>query len=235
MTDLTGQKFGILKVIERLHTNGKNRFYKVICLECNIEKVVMGSNLKNGSTRSCGCKKGRRDFKKDRIAQEDRHRGNSCTKLYKKWSDIKRRVDNKSHPDYHRYGGRGIKLYRKWYDFEVFKAYIEKTIGLPKRGQSIDRKYNNKGYVPRNIRWSNSKTNSNNRENTVCIVYKGKKLAISEVYRKLNVIINYDTFVHRVFKKEWDIKRAAYTPTKNSKNPSFYFHPHNRYFRSKSP
>ncbi len=52
---LAGQRFGNLTVIN-LHsrTAHGNRKWKCRC-DCGNETVVVGSNLANGQTRSCGC------------------------------------------------------------------------------------------------------------------------------------------------------------------------------------
>ena len=57
--DLTGQKFGRLTVIEFSHRerHGFERTYihwRCIC-ECGNETVVRAGNLKQGTTKSCGC------------------------------------------------------------------------------------------------------------------------------------------------------------------------------------
>jgi len=50
LIDIKGQKFGKLTVVKYVGN------YKWLCsCECGSEKVVRGGNLKNGSTRSCGC------------------------------------------------------------------------------------------------------------------------------------------------------------------------------------
>lgn len=55
VTDLTGQVFGKLLVLDYAGRaeNGKHR-WRVRC-ECGTEKVVFASNLFSGKTRSCGC------------------------------------------------------------------------------------------------------------------------------------------------------------------------------------
>jgi hypothetical protein len=53
--DLSGQIFGRLLVIRRAEnfTNGNTQF---LCeCECGGSKIVQATNLKNGSTQSCGC------------------------------------------------------------------------------------------------------------------------------------------------------------------------------------
>ena len=55
-TDLTGQKFNRLKVIEYSHTNKHGAYWKCLC-DCGKEIIVLGSYLRNGDTKSCGCLK----------------------------------------------------------------------------------------------------------------------------------------------------------------------------------
>jgi len=59
--DLTGQKFGKLTAIERTgETHPKRGFYWECLCECGRTKKVTSSNLRRGSTRSCGCLIGKR-------------------------------------------------------------------------------------------------------------------------------------------------------------------------------
>jgi len=53
--DLTGNKFGRLMVIDRSYPNqGINLMWLCKC-DCGVKKVVRGSHLKDGHTKSCGC------------------------------------------------------------------------------------------------------------------------------------------------------------------------------------
>lgn len=54
--ELLGRRFGMLVVVERAgyHKNGRSLVYRCVC-DCGGSKVVIGSNLNNGLTRSCGC------------------------------------------------------------------------------------------------------------------------------------------------------------------------------------
>ena len=60
LKDLTGQRFGGLTVVKRDGTyvspDGLTTTPKWLCkCECGNETVVIGRNLKDGRTRSCGC------------------------------------------------------------------------------------------------------------------------------------------------------------------------------------
>ena len=61
--DITGQKFGKLTVIENVgKIDGRNYHWRCIC-DCGNERILDGSVLRSGNTKSCGC--GRYDgFKK---------------------------------------------------------------------------------------------------------------------------------------------------------------------------
>ena len=54
--DLIGEKFGKLTVIGQAPSTAKGQRRWVCRCDCGIEKIVIGSNLKRGTTVSCGCK-----------------------------------------------------------------------------------------------------------------------------------------------------------------------------------
>ncbi len=58
-SDLTGQKFGLLKAIEFSHTDEHGQSYWQCLCECGGTNVVNTANLKGGRSKSCGCKQGR--------------------------------------------------------------------------------------------------------------------------------------------------------------------------------
>jgi hypothetical protein len=59
--DLSGQKFGMLTVLERaedyLDEKSQNRITRFLCLcDCGNKKIIRSIHLKNGSIVSCGCR-----------------------------------------------------------------------------------------------------------------------------------------------------------------------------------
>jgi hypothetical protein len=52
--DHAGDKFGMLTVVDRLPPSGGDVEWNCVC-ECGQRKVVTGSSLRSGNTRSCGC------------------------------------------------------------------------------------------------------------------------------------------------------------------------------------
>lgn len=54
--DLTNYQFGKLKVLYRTKSS-KHGYYWLCWCECGNKVEVLGTNLKNGNTKSCGCLK----------------------------------------------------------------------------------------------------------------------------------------------------------------------------------
>jgi hypothetical protein len=74
--------------------------------------------------------------------------------LYAIWRGMKIRCLSPKHHEFHRYGGRGIKIHQPWIDsYDQFEADVTAEIG-PRVGLlTIDRVNNNGNYEPGNIRW----------------------------------------------------------------------------------
>jgi hypothetical protein len=68
---------------------------------------------------------------------------------------MKTRCTNDKLRLWHRYGGRGIKVYELWLnDFEAFFQHIGPR---PSPKHSVDRIDNDRGYEPGNVRWATVK------------------------------------------------------------------------------
>ena len=88
--NLIGEKFGMLTVIGQAPSTAKGLRRWVCRCDCGTEKIVMGSNLRRGTTVSCGCKHrndltGQRIGKLTVIERSDQYgsRGKRQTKLWK--------------------------------------------------------------------------------------------------------------------------------------------------------
>ena len=51
---IAGQRFGRLRVTAFVERKRSENFYRCQC-ECGNERIVRGSSLRNGNTKSCGC------------------------------------------------------------------------------------------------------------------------------------------------------------------------------------
>lgn len=181
---MIGQKFGKLTVLEELHERTKHGriVYKCKC-DCGNICNVIGSCLRNGNTKSCGCLK-------------DGHptHNKSNTKLYKIYNSMLDRCCNKNNKRYIDYGGRGIDVCQEWkHDFEAF--YNWAINNNYKEGLSIDRIDNDRNYSPDNCKWSTLKQQANNRRSNVYLTYNNKTQTIAQWAEELN--INYYTIKQR--------------------------------------
>ncbi len=140
LIDLTDHKFGGLTVSRR-GPNVRTQAGWVCFCYCGKESLVSGENLRRGNTRSCGCQEG---FRTHSL---------SYTNGYRVWSNMMHRCYNEKDIGYHNYGGRGIKVCKRWHDVELFIL----DMGQPPLGLTIERKNNDRGYFPKNCCWATRK------------------------------------------------------------------------------
>jgi hypothetical protein len=75
---------------------------------------------------------------------------------------MRRRCHNPKDKDWRYYGGRGITVCDEWrHDFTAFRNWAIKN-GI-RRGLTMERKDNDKGYAPENCRWVPQSEQSINR------------------------------------------------------------------------
>lgn len=89
--------------------------------------------------------------------------GMKDTEEYHSWQAMRQRCLNKNSKDYPRWGGRGIKICKRWNDFLTFYKDMGKK---PTDRHSIDRINNMGNYKPSNCRWATPLQQVKNRRNT---------------------------------------------------------------------
>jgi hypothetical protein len=92
--------------------------------------------------------------------QENRRRFREANPLYRTWENMIQRCTNPNNIGWKYYGGRGIELYRPWR--ESFECFAQHVGHKPSPRHSLDRKNNEYGYFPGNVRWSTRKEQSQN-------------------------------------------------------------------------
>lgn len=217
LIDLTGQRFGRLTVIERAHDyvypNGKTRVQWLCKCDCGNYCVVLGTNLKKGTSKSCGCL-----HAELRRACNTTH-GGRYTKLYRIWTNMKDRCFNPNNPGYIHYGGRGISVCEEWLDFEGFHAWAIPAGFNEDSGRfecTLERIDVNGNYCPENCTWKNAKEQANNRTNTIFIECNGETHSLSEWADLIGV--KYHTLFARLYKLNWPLEKALNTSTRHISN-----------------
>jgi hypothetical protein len=199
MNNLIGKIFGRLTVIKQIE-NDKHGNLKWLCLcNCGNEKIILGNSLVSGRTRSCGCFK--KEFAGRQTIKHGHARRGKQSKIYITWTHIINRCTNKNSSDYKDYGGRGIKVCKRWMKFENFY----KDVGDPPIGKSLDRINNNKGYFPCNWRWSTNKEQARNRRNNHVLTMNGKTASLAE-WEEITGI--KQSIINRRLKRGWSVKNA---------------------------
>lgn len=173
---IPGTRYGRWTVIGELEPTTKEHFTKVRC-DCGNEKIVRYGNLKNGTSKSCGC------LVKEHLEWKNYRHGatvrGKMERLYRIWNGIKVRCYDKNDPAYPKYGGRGILMCNEWhYDYLKFKEWALNN-GYSDE-LSIDRIDNDKGYYPENCRWADSVTQMNNRSFNHKVTYNGETHTLAE-------------------------------------------------------
>lgn len=198
VAEYIGKKYGRLTIISKA-INLKNRKIKyIVKCDCGNIREVEHSNLVNGHTASCGCKKIEFSSKINLI------HGLSKTPLYAVYKGIKARCYNKKSQFYHYYGGRGITMCQQWrtsyitfYNWCVENGY--------KKELQIDRRDNNGNYEPSNCRFVTPRVNSINRRNVHFIEYNGQQVPLIDLWVKSPV--GRKAFYHRL-KSGWSLDKA---------------------------
>ncbi len=153
--DLTGDVYGFLKVIHESTPTTYPRKWVCQC-ECGITKTILGASLRSGLTKSCGC------LNKQRLKETHTKHGETNTRLYSIWHNMKQRCINSNSSAYSFYGEKGITVCNEWLAFEDFKVWAEASNYFDEL--SIDRINPTKGYYPDNCRWANKVTQARNQQ-----------------------------------------------------------------------
>ncbi len=123
---------------------------------------------------------------------------------YRSWSSMISRCLNQSDPSFDDYGGRGIRVYDQWLDFQVF---LECVGNRPSPKHTLDRFPDTNGnYEPGNVRWATPLEQQRNRRNNTVLTFQDESLCISAWAERTG--IKATTIYKRIFVRGWTIENA---------------------------
>ncbi len=94
-----------------------NKQWHCIC-DCGNEKVIIGTNLRKGLTKSCGCL--HKEIAREEGKKTATH-GRALTPAYRTWVAMVRRCTKPADQAFWRYGGKGVTVCDRWLNnFENF-------------------------------------------------------------------------------------------------------------------
>jgi len=150
---MIGLHFNLLIVIEYAGKTAKHeKLWKCRC-QCGNTTVTRQGRLIHGKTKSCGC------ANKGNLRHGDRRCGNT-TSEYHAWYSMLARCNNPKHKAYADYGGRGIRVCRRWF---VFTNFLKDMGRKPSAALSLDRQNVNGNYSPRNCQWATKSWQNKNQ------------------------------------------------------------------------
>jgi hypothetical protein len=207
-TNMIGKKFAFLTVVS-LH--GKNKHGQLVWLvkcACGCKKFVLGTNLRLGRTKSCGCKT--KVFISKSATTHGMSRRGCKSSEYVTWANMIARCYKPSNPSYFRYGAVGITVCDRWMKFINFFEDMGKK---PSPLYTIDRIKSNIGYEPGNCKWATKKEQSLNLCHTKVIQIGNERDSIAGWCKKAG--ISRVTYLCRV-RQGW-LQTEALTAKKGSK------------------
>lgn len=196
--DLVGKKFGRLVVIRyaipMVQSNGRSRVVAKYRCDCGNEGEMILSSIVNRN-KSCGCLR----------AINNRTHGMTGHRLYHIWAGMMERCRNANHKRYKDYGGRGIKVYKRWEDNNIFFKWAINN-GY-KDDLTLERNNVNGNYTPFNCSWKTMLEQSRNTRSNFNIEINGVTKCLSEWCECYKV--NYKR-THARIKRGWEISEKLF-------------------------
>lgn len=182
----TGTVYGELRVVHVLRKQVTGGLIGIECqCSCGHVSIVNWSNLRSGKSTRCNtCARkasGVSGTRYDIGCPDKRHR----RRLLGRMSAAISRCTNTGHRQFEAYGGRGIKVFEPWLkDKNLWLHHLCSLPGWDDPVATIDRRDNDKGYEPGNLRFVTHRKQQNNKRQTVWVEYDGQKMSAAEFHRR---------------------------------------------------
>lgn len=134
--------------------------------------------------------------------------GYSGTRLFRIYQGIMTRCTNPNDHNYLKYGARGIKICEEWRKDKVAFFKWAEANGYSDN-LSIDRIDNNGDYSPENCRWTDAKTQANNRRSSKYAECRGERHTLAEWAEISGIPRNR---ISQRLKVGWEVEKAIFHP-----------------------
>lgn len=131
------------------------------------------------------------------------HCGDKPSSTYISWRNMRWRCGNPKASNYHKYGGKGIRVCKRWASFIAFLA----DMGERPEGMTLDRINSKKNYTKANCRWAT--TVEQNRHGIKPLTYKGLTLSRTEWAKKANISTS---LLSSRLRKGWPMEKVFSPP-----------------------
>lgn len=133
--------------------------------------------------------------------------GGAYSREYRIWINMLGRCRNPNYGNYYKYGGKGIKVCRRW---TTFANFLQDMGPCPTAKHTLDRRDSRLGYSPSNCRWATGQMQSRNRSSMPRATYRGETKTIIE-FAEEHGLPSY--LVRSRLSRGWSIEAALTTPT----------------------
>ncbi len=146
-------------------------------------------------------------------------RAGKRTPTYRSWRAMNDRCSRPTNIGWHIYGGRGIKVCKRWRKFDNFLA----DMGERPKGLTLERKKSEKNYEPNNCIWASQKAQQNNRSNNRLITAFSKTQTLQQWADELGC---RRKLISDRIKRGWSVEKALTTKSRKEAPKTHCKHGH---------
>ena len=200
--DYAGKRFESIEILALTGASSpKGLLWHYKC-DCGNTGAGVGHRLKERKA----CPECARNAQRNKVTKHGHAKSEGKTSLYNTWASMRSRCNYTKHHSYKDYGGRGIKVCKRWDNFALFAFDVGEK---PSPELQLNRIDNNGDYEPNNVEWTTARENSNNRRSSKYIEYNGKSMTARQWCEELGVPYH---LVKQRLVLGWDVKTALETP-----------------------
>ena len=165
--NILGNTYGKLTVIAESESIRSRAAWLCKC-ECGNTKIIQGTSLISGRTKSCGC------YQAEAVKRSNSKHELSYSSEYGIYKSMIQRCTNPKNKSYCNYGGKGITICKEWLD--SFEQFYEDMGPKPNKNSSIERIDYNGNYEPSNCKWEGYVVQGRNKSSTKLSLIKAREI-----------------------------------------------------------